>query len=209
MSLRNELRAKNGQDGIDHSDWYNFVTQGADVVHNNNQDLLVIIGGPISATDLSFLRFNPLPGATSSWAGKTVWEWHNYYWSWVIGGSICWIFDNVAGGKVGFLLQQNQPYTGPLWLSEFGAQQLLGSPSNLLGAAEQKLEQAWIPCIVRYLESNDGDWALWSVGGSYYLRNGETTTDESYGLLDYTWTDWRNETFKNALGNIFQMTQKP
>ena len=209
MSLRNELRASGSQDEDNHADWYNLVSQGADAVHNTNGDLLVIIGGPVSATDLSFLRFDPLPGASSSWAGKTVWEWHNYYWSWAVASSFCWTFDQIAGERVGFLLEQNQAFTGPLWLSEFGAEQVLNDPGNILGEAEQKLEQAWIPCMVSYLENNDGDWALWSVGGSYYLREGSTNSDESYGLLDPTWTDWRNSTFKSALGNIFQMTQTP
>ena len=210
MSLRNELRATTGQDNFfNHGNWYNFVTQGANAVHDTNGDVLVIIGGPMSSTDLSFLRFNQLEGAKSSWQGKTVFEWHNYYWSWAVGSSICYIFDQIAGGKIGFLLEQGRSYTAPLWLSEFGAQQVLGQPGNVLSAAEQQLEQAWIPCIVSYLERNDGDWALWSVGGSYYVRDGNTYSDESYGLLDSTWTDWRNGTFKNALGGIFEMTQRP
>ena len=207
MSLRNELRADPSQDGNDHADWYSLVTQGAMSIHAANPDLLIMIGGVSSATDSSFLRDQPLD--TSAWQGKTVWEFHSYYWSYLPEwADICSLYTAIVGGKAGFLLEQNQAFTGPLWLSEFGAEQVLTSDGGL-GGITQAIEQNYLKCLVGYMEGNDADWALWAVQGSYYVREGTVDYDEGYGLLDHEWKDWRNGTFKEALGGMFEMTQGP
>ena len=119
------------------------------------------------------------------------------------------MYDGILGARDGFILESGKPFTGPLWLSEFGALQVIDGSSGGLGGAETALEQAWLKCIVPYMEGNDADWAVWAVQGGYYLREGEVDADESYGLLDHSWTDWRNATFKSALGSMFEMTQGP
>ena len=210
MSLRNELRAQGAQDGDNHADWYNLTSLGAQAIHSANPNLMVVFGGVTSATDLSYIQSNPLD--SSAWGGpsKTVYEFHSYYFSFPGSSSICPVYDGILGAKTGFVLEQDKSFTGPLWLSEFGALQVItNSGGSLLGGAETALEQAYLKCIVSYMEGNDADWAIWALQGSYYVREGTVDYDESYGLLNHDWTDWRNATFKNALGNMFQVTQGP
>ncbi|KAI4152487.1 MAG: hypothetical protein LQ340_002887 [Diploschistes diacapsis] len=208
MSLRNELRAVGSQDSNNHADWYSLMTQGAQAIHAGNPNLLIVFGGVTSATDLSYLQSTPLD--TSAWPDKTVFEFHSYYWSFPVSSSVCAIYDDILGARTGFVLEQDRPFTAPLWLSEFGATQVIaGAGGNLLGDAELALEQAYLKCLVGYMEGNDADWALWALQGGYYVREGVVDADESYGLLDHAWGDWRNATFKSALGGMFGVTQGP
>ena len=204
MSLRNELRATGTQDENNHADWYNYVTQGATAIHTANPNLLIAIGGVTSATDLSYIATTPLAGTTTTWANRTIWEFHSYYFSFPGASSICDVYEGLLGARSGFLIEQNQPWTGPLWLSEFGALQDISA-----GGFTTELEQAYLKCLVSYMEGNDADWAVWALQGGYYLREGVVDSDESYGLLTHDWSTWRNATFKAALGTMFEMTQGP
>ncbi|KAK7704204.1 hypothetical protein SLS57_010587 [Botryosphaeria dothidea] len=195
MALRNELRASGSQDQDGHADWRKFVGQGLNAIHGSNADLLMVVGGPSYATDLSFLYDDPLD--RSAFPDKVVWEFHNYQWSWSY--SDCADHQTKLGQKTGFLLGENQDYTGPLWLSEFGWN--LDTPS----AAEID----YYTCLVQYMQGNDADWAFWALQGSYYIRDGETNFEETFGLVNKDWSAWRNTTFPDILGSMFDVTQGP
>ncbi|OJD32211.1 cellulase family protein [Diplodia corticola] len=195
MSLRNELRAGSGQDSSDHADWYKFVGQGLDAIHGANADLLLVVGGPSYATDLSFLYGNPLDRA--AFPDKVVWEFHNYQWSWSY--SDCADHQAKLGSKTGYLLAEGKDYTGPLWLSEFGWN--LDTPSAN--------EVAYYTCLVDYMTGNDADWAFWALQGTYYIRDGQTDFEETFGLVDKEWSGWRNASFPDILGDMFDVTQGP
>ncbi|CAA7257417.1 unnamed protein product [Cyclocybe aegerita] len=205
MALRNELRTSQQQVPGEDSAWRRFVTQGASAVHAANNDLLIVIGGVGYATDLRTLYSNPLD--TSPWDGanRTVWEFHAYSWSFSNSGS-CSVASTRYGDYAGFLLAQNRPYTGPLWLSEFGVG-MTGGPS-----ANQGLSNAdynYLRCLVQYLEGNDAEWAVWALQGSYYVRNQVVDYDESFGLLTRDWSAWRNPAFPGMLGGMWRVTQGP
>lgn len=205
MSLRNELRPfPLLQDLNGHKDWYNLVTQAAITVHTANPDVLIIIGGSQSATDLSFVSWNPLN--TTAWAGKHVWEFHAY--SFTVTNpnptQSCWVAKAQYGTLSGFVLRQDEPYTGPLILSEFGVGMAGGSKQGL-----SDREYKYLSCLVQYMESNDADWAVWAIQGSYYIRSSVIDYDESYGLLTHNWSAWRNPKFSAMLGRMWQVTQGP
>ncbi|KAF5320056.1 hypothetical protein D9611_010308 [Ephemerocybe angulata] len=195
ISLRNELRAVSGQDGNNHADWYNFVTQGAKAVREGNSNLLVVVGGPSYALDLSFIYNKMLD--KSVFGDKLVWEFHNYSWSGI--GDSCTSHTKLMSDKAGYLLVANKTYTAPLFLSEYGWAQ-----SNPSAA-----ENAYISCLVKYLESNDAEWAYWALQGSYYVREGKINFDEGFGLLNANWSGWRNSSFPRAVGKMFDQTQGP
>ncbi|PGH10656.1 hypothetical protein AJ79_05370 [Helicocarpus griseus UAMH5409] len=195
MSLRNELRAVGGQDGDGHADWYELVARGADAVHGANGELLIVIGGVGYATDLSYLGGRPFD--RSRYADKVVWEFHHY--EWTMAGAGCEARIAEMGRKAGFLLTQGEEYTGPLFLSEFGWNQ---------DAATEE-ERAYYECIVRYMESNDAEWAYWGAMGSYYVREGQLNFDEGFGLLNTDWSGWRDEGFVENLGGMWEVTQGP
>lgn len=203
MSIRNELRPFPLLQDLTHSDWYNYVTQGALTVHNANPDVLVIIGGSQSATDLSFLKSSNLD--VSQWADKHVWEFHAYSFTVTFpGNSDCTVANAEYGYLDGFVLNQDQSYTAPLILSEFGVGQNGGSNFGL-----SDTDYNYLQCLVSYMESNDAEWAVWAVQGSYYIRDGTVDYNETWGLLDYGWSDWRNSNFSGLLGKMWDVAQGP
>jgi hypothetical protein len=207
MSLRNEIRALPlVQDLNNHDDWYSLITRAAQTVHETNPKLLVIIGGVAGGTDLSFIRTRPLD--TSAWANKHVWEFHAY--SFTITNpnpfGSCPIASAEYGLLNGFLLEQSKPYTGPLFLSEFGVS-MTGGPAENQGIPDK--DYKYLKCLVEYMESNDADWSVWALQGSYYVRDATVNMDEGYGLLTQDWSTWRNPNFKSLLGKMLDVTQTP
>ncbi|KAL1967563.1 hypothetical protein VTN77DRAFT_3078 [Rasamsonia byssochlamydoides] len=207
MSIRNEMRAfPLLQDLNNHDDWYNYVEQGAKTVHAANPDVLVIIGGVDSATDLSYIADRPLD--VSAWAGKHVWEFHAYSFTVTYPNptETCEIAWGEYGYFVGYLLTQNETYTAPLLLSEFGVG-MTGGPANNSGLSNT--DYGYLQCLVQYMESNDAEWTVWAVQGSYYVRDSTVDYDEDYGLLTHDWSEWRNPAFPGMLGKMWNVTQGP
>ncbi|GAB1320814.1 Glycoside hydrolase family 5 domain-containing protein [Madurella fahalii] len=205
MGLRNELRAFLLQDLNGRADWYRFVKQAGDLVHRTHPDLLVVVGGVQSSTDLLHIRTGDMLD-TSGWPGKHVWEMHAYSFTVTFPDPFknCDLVKAQYGLFSGFVLEQGKPYTGPLMMSEFGVGMTGGEFDGL-----NEQDNRYLECLVSYLESNDAEWAVWAIQGSYYVRQGNVDHDESWGLMDYEWKGWRNEGFPKRLKNIWQMTQGP
>lgn len=210
MSLRNEIREFLLQDLNGRADWYKYVKMAGDLVHATHPDVLVIVGGVQSTTDLLHLRSSNRGGGkmldTSGWAGKHVWEMHAYSFTVTFPDAFhnCDIVKTQYGAFVGFVLEQNKAYTGPLILSEFG----VGMQGGEFDGLSDK-DNRYLSCLVSYMENNDADWAVWAVQGSYYVRGGQVDYDESWGLMNHDWTGWRNPAFPGKLGNMWKMTQQP
>lgn len=203
MSIRNELRPFPILQDLTHQDWYNYVTEGALAVHNANPHVLVIIGGSQSATDLSYIKLSDLD--FSKWAGKLVWEFHAYSFTVTFPGNTdCIVARAEYGLQDGFVLSQDQSYTAPLFLSEFGVDQTGGPNAGLSDKDSQ-----YLSCLVQYMESNDAEWAVWALQGSYYIRDGTADFDESWGLLNHDWSTLRNSRFPAMLGQMWNITQGP
>ncbi|KAI0480420.1 glycoside hydrolase family 5 protein [Xylariaceae sp. FL0804] len=215
MSLRNEVRQLLLQGTLGGSDdWYTFMGQGAARVHGANADLLILIGGTESATDLTQLRGASGLGNLdwSGWAGKHVWEWHAYQFTvtFALAGGDCNLAQDAYGLFDGFVLAQNETYTAPLVLTEFGF--AMNSSDASPDSADQGLtsdDYAYFTCLRDYLEGNDADWALWTLEGSYYVREGVIDHDEGYGLLSHDWDELRNPNVTALLAPMFNATQGP
>lgn len=205
IGLRNEIREIPVITNRD--DWYKFVTRGAQAVYAANPDLLIAVGGTLSSTDASFLRSKPLD--RGAYGNKVVWEWHAYTFSpaWISSFKNCGLWRIAVGGLTGFLLEQNKAYTGPLWLSEFGAG-LAGGPPERSGIGSQE-DYDYLKCLMDYVVGNDGDWALWALQGNYYVRDGQVDRDEGWGLLNGEWTAWRNPRVRDVIGRLFETNQGP
>ncbi|PGH28091.1 hypothetical protein AJ80_00349 [Polytolypa hystricis UAMH7299] len=195
MALRNELRAVGNQGQNNHADWYNYVSQGANAIHDTNADLLIVIGGVNYSIDLTFLYDRPFD--RTRFPDKVVWEFHSYAWSQSIEN--CNQFHQRLSNLAGYLLTQGKSFTGPLWLSEFGWAQN-GTPND---------EVKYRECLVEYMKDNDAEWAYWALQGDYYVRDRAINKDETYGLLNGDWSGWRNSQFRNQLGSMFDVTQRP
>jgi hypothetical protein len=206
MSLRNEMREFLLQGLNGRQDWYDLVGQAGTLVHAANPDVLVVVGGTQSSTDLTHVRGRMLD--TSGWPGKHVWEMHAYSFT-VTYPNLLGNCDSVKleyGAFAGFVLEQGEAYTAPLILSEFGVG-MTGGPASNQGLDDQ--DWNYLTCLVGYMESNDAEWAVWALQGSYYVRDGTVDYDEGWGVLNHDWSDWRNPDFPSMLGGMWNVTQGP
>jgi len=190
MSLRNELRTTADGTGDNWVSWYANMIPAADGIHKANTSPLVFFSGLNYDTQLAtIINGNDIGNGTHfsksshSYANKIIWELHNYQNS----ATNC---NDIKGSL------RNQGYNAmegdsaavnkaPVLLTEFGFDQNTGSQS------------VYAQCIKDYLTTlpgGPGGWMQWVVSGSYYIREGSQDKDESWGLLNHNWSNWRNQT---------------
>ncbi|XP_042496063.1 glycosyl hydrolase 5 family protein-like [Macadamia integrifolia] len=194
MSLRNELRGPKQNT----TNWYRYMQKGAETVHAANPNVLVILSGLSFDKDFTFLVKQPV---NLTFTGKLVFEVHWYSFSdgkaWESGNpnQVCGSVVNNLMRNAGFLLDQGWP----LFVSEFGVDQR-GTNVN---------DNRYLNCFFGVAADLDWDWALWTLVGSYYLREGVLGMDETYGLLDYAWSQSRNSSFLQRLSTLQTPFQGP
>lgn len=165
--------------------------KGAEAVHAANSDVLIILSGLSFDKDLSFLKQRPV---NLTFSGKLVFEIHRYSFtdgkSWETGNAnqVCGQVLNDMMSRGGFLLDQGYP----LFVSEFGADQR-GTNVN---------DNRYFNCFLGLAAELDFDWALWTLVGSYYLREGVVGLNEVYGVMDWNWCDIRNSSFLNRISAV-------
>ncbi|KAG4999420.1 hypothetical protein AAZX31_08G059200 [Glycine max] len=197
MDLRNELRGSRQN----HHDWYKYMTQGANTIHDINPDFIVIISGLAFDNDLSFLKKKPLD---LNFPHKIVYESHIYSVSgdthrWRVQ-PVNWICNatiQLLHQQSSFLLSGKNP--APLLVSEFGYDMTGGSFADNM----------YLPCIVSYFASVDLDWSLWAFQGSYYYRQGKVGLGESYAVMDDDWKSYRDPNFTQKFELLQRMVQDP
>ncbi|KAB2036234.1 hypothetical protein ES319_D04G210200v1 [Gossypium barbadense] len=187
MSLRNELRGP--KQNI--NDWYRYMQKGAEAVHAANPNVLIILSGLSFDKDLSFIKNRPL---ILTFSRKLVFEMHWYGFSdgqaWVTGNPnrVCGRVTNDMKRMSGFLVDKGYP----LFVSEFGVD-LRGTNVN---------DNRYLNCFLGMVAELDLDWALWTLVGSYYLREGVIGFNEYYGILDWNWIDMRNSSFVERISAL-------
>uniref|UniRef100_A0A453C7T7 Glycoside hydrolase family 5 domain-containing protein n=1 Tax=Aegilops tauschii subsp. strangulata TaxID=200361 RepID=A0A453C7T7_AEGTS len=190
MSLRNELRGPRQNS----NDWYKYMQRGAEAVHAANPRVLVILSGLSFDNDLAFLNSRQV---SLSFARKAAFEVHWYSFSngqeWAAGSpnEVCARIGASVSRRALYLLDQGWP----VFLSEFGVDNRGGNAND----------NRYYGCAAAVAADLDLDWALWTLQGSYYLRQGVLDLDEVYGVLDRAWSRPRNDT---ALRRV-QPLQRP
>ncbi|KAJ4888331.1 Cellulase (glycosyl hydrolase family 5) protein [Raphanus sativus] len=193
MSLRNELRGP--RQNVD--DWFKYMQQGAEAVHGANPNVLIILSGLTYDTDLSFVRSRPV---NLTFSGKLVFEIHQYsipytkIWSSKNPNDACGDILKILDDGVGFNLREF-----PVFLSEFGI--------DVRGV--NVVQNRNLGCLLGWAAENDVDWAIWELGGSYYLREGVVGMIEYYSVLDSDWISVRNNSFLQRLSLIQSQLQGP
>lgn len=165
-----------------------------------NPQVLVVVGGTQSSTDLTYVRAEMLD--TSGWPGKRVWEMRAYSFT-VTFPNVLDDCDSVRleyGAFAGFVLEQGKAYTAPLILSELGVG-MTGGPDQ--GLNEQ--DRNHLSCLFEYVGSNDAEWAVWALQGSYYVREGSVDFDEYWGVLNHDWSGWRIPYCPSMLGAMWNV----
>jgi hypothetical protein len=119
-----------------------------------NPNALVILSGLGYDTRIDFAGSMLTTGALPRFNFKLVMEAHVYSWSQSANFDTpegCAAARDLWGQRFGFLLNQNQAYTVPVFLSEFGS----WTTDN------------FIRCISGYLTGNEMGFAWWTIGASY------------------------------------------
>ncbi|XP_076955581.1 glycosyl hydrolase 5 family protein-like [Bidens hawaiensis] len=194
MSLRNELRGPKQNVSV----WYRYMQKGAEAVHAANPNVLVILSGLSYDKDLSFIQAQDV---NVTFSNKLVFEAHWYGFSnseeWESGNpnQVCGrIVDNIMG-KSGFLLEKGYP----LFISEWGV--------DLRGTNEN--DNRYLNCFMAWAADHDLDWAIWTLAGSYYYREGVVGMEEFYGVLNWDWCGPRNSSFLDKISAIQTPFQGP
>ena len=165
--------------------------RGAEAVHSANQDILVILSGLNYDKDLSFIRNRPV---SLTFSGKLVFEVHWYAFTdgraWESGNAnqVCGTVVSNFMRTSGFLLEKGFP----LFMSEFGVDQR-GTNVN---------DNRYLNCFLALAAELDLDWALWTLVGSYYYRQGVIGMNEYYGVLNLDWDDTRNSSLLQRISAL-------
>ncbi|KAI9170594.1 LOW QUALITY PROTEIN: Glycosyl hydrolase 5 family protein [Paramyrothecium foliicola] len=204
-SLRNELRPVESSDNATYgwSRWYDEMNEAAAIVNAADPDGLIIYSGlnydhelnPITAgTPLTDDDPRIFELANFDYADKIVFELHTYD-NWMYN---CTFFQTELY-KRGFNALDNSSSTtarniAPVIFTEFGFAQ---NGSDYLGVYAQCLKDfitgdERIDSAAR-IDAPIG-WLEWSLGGSYYMREGVPDHDDWWALLNHDWSDWRNHT---------------
>ncbi|KAL5998251.1 hypothetical protein ACLOJK_009189 [Asimina triloba] len=194
LSLRNELRGQ--RQSV--SDWYRYMQQGAEAVHAANPNVLVILSGLYFDNDLGFLGGKQVQ---VSFTGKLVFELHWYSFSdskaWATGNvnEVCGRMTGNVMNKGGFLLKRGFP----VFFSEFGMDQRNTNQND----------NRYMSCYLAAAADHDWDWAIWSLQGSYYLREGTVGLEEMYGMLSWDWSEIRNPAYLRRISSLQAPFQGP
>ncbi|XP_043687895.1 glycosyl hydrolase 5 family protein-like [Telopea speciosissima] len=187
MSLRNELRGPR----MNNSVWYNFMQKGAEVVHDANPNVLVILSGNDFDKDLGMLKNQPV---NVSFKEKLVFEvhWNSFAATdgWRNGNpnDVCASQVQFFRDHAFFLLDQGYP----LFMSEWGV--------NLRG--NDVADNRFSSCAFALAAELDLDWGLWALMGSYYYRETVMAMNEYYGVLNWDWSEVRNPSFMQRLSAL-------
>lgn len=192
MSLRNELRGPRENQ----NDWYHNVLRGInEAISLMNPRLLVVVSGLHYDTDLTYIRNNPIQNLVPpTLRNKIVYEGHWYSWSGYGHSSECDPMKAGVHDAWGFILELNQTYTAPVWLTEFGT-----DVDHFTG------DDKFIDCVQSFLQTpltSTVSWSYWVLAGSYYIRSGNVESHESFGLLTDNWKEIKSKSFIDVLSKL-------
>jgi endoglucanase len=209
VDLRNELRAANGQSptwgtpagGDPTLDWHAEAERAGNAVLAVNPELLVVVEGLNYANDLTGPYSLPVELSVPN---RLVYSAHDYAFD-HSGLTSYAELKTRLGDEWGYILAQGMPYTAPVWVGEFGTCHT--SDSCVSGSTGQGL---WFSGIREYLTEADIDWSYWAFNGTEASGTGRTLgAEETYGVLDRTWTQPASATLAGALSAIQAPTQGP
>ncbi|KAL2837556.1 glycoside hydrolase superfamily [Aspergillus pseudoustus] len=190
IGLRNELRqpaTANADFPYNWETWYAQMTDAAARVNAANPHALIFLSGLNYDTTLSPIPTGADLGSGSTFnlssfafADKLVLELHNYQ---TTATNCADITGGLYNGGFNALDADNDDVVNvmPVVLTEFGFAQ-----------DETTWEGVYASCLRSWIPEQQAGWIVWTISGSYYLRSGTQDMDDTWGILDHTWSDWRN-----------------
>ncbi|PSR75014.1 glycoside hydrolase superfamily, partial [Coniella lustricola] len=196
MSLRNEPREPTDNTTLDDDTynweyWYTYVKEGAAAINDANPDPLIFLSGLDFDTFLTpVVQKTALTPGTATFslsdfpADKIVLELHNYDNS----ATDCASLESALLTD-GFeaMDESSSAYNHfPVILTEWG-----------FLMDDTTWQEPYTECLAAWAPNNTAGWMIWVLSGSYYIRSGEQDYDETWGLLNHDWSEWRNPTYVN------------
>ena len=180
--LRNELRSAvvGGQKrspvwggGSDTTDWRAAALRAATALLSARPSgLLIVVDGLSYSTDLTGAYDAPL---TLPVANRLVYSAHDYSWSQYVGSEAA--LHALLGQRWGFLVAQGEPFTAPVWVSEWGDWH-----------DGRDFGSGWWVWFEAYLRAADLDWAYWRGDGTESRGTGRTFgASAGFGVLNTSW----------------------
>ena len=83
----------------------------------------------------------------------------------------------------------------PVVLTEFGFDNADATWQGVYASCWRKLMPQW-----------QSGWTVWVITGSYYTREGTLDYEETWGLFNHEWSDWRNQDAIKALKGMVDAT---
>ncbi|PMD41380.1 glycoside hydrolase family 5 protein [Hyaloscypha variabilis F] len=206
MGLRNELRpALTGAPNLQPytwSTWKTYMTAAASAIYSVNPEVLIYFSGLESDFNIEpAVGGSTLldPGfsfdvASYEWAHKLVFEMHEYDEN---ISSSCPIYEAILESFGADATTRTTGNRGPLVISEWGHDET---------DASDAWQSAYTECLTQFMTDRQLGWMLWVLAGSYYIRSGTQDYDETYGLLDHTWSDYRGVNSSAAIKQLVEST---
>jgi endoglucanase len=114
--FKNKLYATWG-DGNIKTDWKLAATNCGNQLLESLPHQLIIVEGLNYANTMSMIKESPIQLSAPN---KLVYSFHMYSWQSVTSFNTYSAFVEGLTAEVGYILEQGQPWTAPLWLGEFG-----------------------------------------------------------------------------------------
>ncbi|KAF3771168.1 family 5 glycoside hydrolase, partial [Cryphonectria parasitica EP155] len=213
MSLYNELRPPFSESNPDLLEaytwevWYEQIKRGATAISLAHPDVLIFLSGLGGDTDLRpVVSGEPLEPGTApfdlaDFAGsedKLVLELHSYdivspvtdcpsYHEGLVEAGYSAAQRSDDGKKSSRNGNSTATNRFPVIMTEWGFTQ----------DATTWKDGMYAKCVQKFLgeEFPGTGWMIWVIGGSYYTRQDKQDADESWGLLNHDWSDWRSPEF--------------
>lgn len=200
MSLYNELRPPFSNprpptvENYTWEVWYDQVKNGSKAINSANPGVLIFLSGINGGVDLSTVvngePFEPSKQTfnKSDFAGygdKLVLELHSY--NIVLKVDNCPLYNENLFDAGYSAVRDNATNRFPVMMTEFG----------FTNDATTWKNDTYAECAQAFLKgqvSGQG-WMIWVISGSYYVRQGKQDYDETWGLLNHDWSDWRSPEF--------------
>lgn len=208
--LRNELRparfiTPTWGTGSMLSDWRAAAQRAAEAILQIAPSWLIVVQGLSYSGDFSGAYTSPIRLTVPN---RVVYAPHDYSWF----HSSARDYETIKrelGERWGFLLVQDQTYTAPVWVGEFGtcndSAACVDQPAGV--DANQGF---WFASFRRYLAEADIDWAYWTLNGTQARGTGrDPLAPEDYGILKENWQDVALPALQESLKKLQPITQTP
>jgi endoglucanase len=166
------------------TDWASAAERAGNALHAINSDLLIIVEGIDSSRTVP-AALRPI---TLNIPNRVVYSPHDYPYTYngVMTFASYADFKTTLDQEWGYLLNEGQPYTGPVW--------------TVFGASHDGTDATFWGYMRQYITEKDVEWAYWAVNGTEghgYTR--DFGAEESYGVLDVNWSGMSNATHVSAI----------